>query len=224
MDPNSFRLLMGVGSGNVLPPIGEAYEGGYVAGYISHTADGSPTHILIVSPESTGETTSLSWKTSSTSTSGATSVFDGYANTQAMVAAGIADHPAANFCVGLSIGGYSDWYLPARLELEIAYFNLKPTTDNNSTSVGVNDYSVPKRISNYTVSNPAQTSVALFQSSGGQDFYPGISTVIAANEFYWSSNETSATNAPSAAMGNGGTVNTGKGSSLRVRAFRRVAR
>jgi hypothetical protein len=125
--------------------------------------------------------------------------------------------------VGLSIGGYSDWYLPARLELEIAYYNLKPTTDNNTTNVGINAYSVPARAVNYTISDPARTSVALFQGSGGEDFFPGISTVIAANRFYWSSNETSATAAPSAAMGNGGTVNTTKGSSGRVRAFRKLA-
>jgi hypothetical protein len=221
MDPASLRMFMA--ASDSLPRIGEAYQGGYVGGYISHTANSVPTHILIVAPKSTGETTSLSWKTSSTSTSGATSVFDGYANTQAMITAGIADHPAANFCVGLSIGGYTDWYLPARLEWDIVYFHLKPTTNNNTTAVGINAYSVPERTSNYTTGDPAQTSVALFQSGGGQDFYPGINTIIGANEFYWSSNETSATAAPSAAMGNGGTVNTGKSSSTRVRAFRRVA-
>jgi hypothetical protein len=32
------------------------------------------------------------------------------------------DHPAAEFCVNLSIGGHTDWYLPARYELDIAYF------------------------------------------------------------------------------------------------------
>jgi hypothetical protein len=221
MDPASLRMFMAAGGS--LPPIGEAYQGGYVAGYISHTANSVPTHILIVAPKSTGETTSLSWKTSSTSTSGATSVFDGYANTQAMITAGIADHPAANFCVGLSIGGYTDWYLPARLELDIAYFHLKPTTGNNTTAVGINAYSVPERTSNYTTGNPAQTSVALFQSSGGQDFHPGLTGVIGANAFYWSSNETSATAVPAVAMGDGGTVNSGKASSTRVRAFRRVA-
>lgn len=223
MDSSSLRMFMGAGGGSVLPAVGDAYAGGYVAGYISHTADSSPTHILIVSPKSTGETSTLKWKTTNSTTSGTTSTYDGYANTQAMVTAGIADHPAANFCVGLSIGGYSDWYLPARLELDIAYFNLKPTTDNNSTSVGINDYSVPKRTSNYTTSNPARTSIALFQNGGGQDFYPGISTIVGSDEFYWSSTELSSTAASPVAMGNGGTLTVSKGSILRVRAFRKVA-
>ena len=36
--------------------IGEAFGGGFFAGYISHTADGSPTHALIVAPRATGAT------------------------------------------------------------------------------------------------------------------------------------------------------------------------
>ena len=36
--------------------IGEAFGGGYFAGYISHTADGNPTHALIVAPRATGAT------------------------------------------------------------------------------------------------------------------------------------------------------------------------
>jgi hypothetical protein len=44
-----------------------------------------------------------------------------------------------------SIGGFTDWYLPARYELDIAYFNLKPSTQANDTSWGSNVYSVPQR-------------------------------------------------------------------------------
>jgi hypothetical protein len=114
--------------------IGESFGGGYFAGYISHTADGNPTHALIVAPRATGATGTgytlttnlVQWKTTNTTTAGTTSSFDGAANTAAMVTAGIADHPAANFCKNLSIGGFTDWYLPARYELDIAYFNLKP--------------------------------------------------------------------------------------------------
>jgi hypothetical protein len=54
-----------------------------------------------------------------------------------MVTAGIDDHPAAQFCVNLSIGGFTDWYLPARYELDIAYFNLKPSLQTaNSYKLG----------------------------------------------------------------------------------------
>ena len=204
--------------------IGEPFGGGYFAGYISHTADGNPTHALIVAPRATGATgtgytltTNLAWKTATTTTAGTTSDFDGVANTAAMVTAGIANHPAANFCVGLSIGGFSDWYLPARYENEIAYFNLKPSTAVNIIQAGisgVNPYAVPKRDSIWTLSYPAQTTVASF-STGVEAFTTAA---------HWASAETNATQAHEFRFSDG-RLNTGvaKSTALAVRAFRRIA-
>lgn len=200
--------------------IGEEFGGGYFAGYISHTADDNPTHALIVAPRATGATgtgytltTNLAWKTANTTTAGTTSPFDGAANTAAMVTAGIADHPAANFCVGLSIGGFTDWYLPARYELDIAYFNLKPDTQANNTNWGSNIYSVPQRNSNYSAAYPAQTTVTAFNTSA---------EAFTAN-LHWSSLASSATSgwAVSLSTGNQGVNNKTVISS--VRAFRRIA-
>jgi hypothetical protein len=219
----TISLTSGVaGSGVVLPAIGDAFEGGFYAGLISHTADGVATHALIVAPRATGATgtgypipTNLLWKTSNTTTPGTTSSFDGAANTAAMVAAGIADHPAANFCVGLSIGGYSDWYLPALFELDIAYSNLKPGTGNNTTTSGINPYSVPERTSNYTAGGaPLQTSATAFRTGGSQVFE---------TNFHWPSNEENATQANGIRFLDGLLFLSGKGNGYRVRAFRRVA-
>ena len=166
-------------AGIILPAIGSAYEGGFFAGTISHTANGVATHALIVAPAATGATgtnytltTMKEWKTSNTTTAGTTSTYDGAANQAAIVTAGIAAHPAAEFCENLSIGGYTDWYLPAPLELEIIYFNLKPTTDTNDTLYGANAYSVPARGSNHTSGDPAQTTVTAFQT-GNSEAFPG---------------------------------------------------
>ena len=166
-------------AGIILPAIGSAYEGGFFAGTISHTANGVATHALIVAPAATGATgtnytltTMKQWKTSNTTTAGTTSTYDGAANQAAIVTAGIAAHPAAEFCENLSIGGYTDWYLPAELELEIVYFNLKPTTDTNDTLYGANAYSVPARGSKHTSGNPAQTTVTAFQT-GNSEAFPG---------------------------------------------------
>jgi hypothetical protein len=201
--------------------IGEEFGGGYFAGYISHTADGSPTHALIVAPRATGATgtgytltTSLAWKTANTTTAGTTSDFDGAANTAAMVTAGIADHPAAQFCVNLSIGGFTDWYFPARYELDIAYFNLKPSTAANSTSWGTNIYSVPKRDINNTTTYPTQTALTAFNTSA---------EAFVAND-HWSSSEISASSARFLDLNDGRQVQSGtKTAGLRVRAFRRIA-
>jgi hypothetical protein len=221
MDPIARAMFMGSAgaAGGGLPEIGAAFEGGYYAGLISHTADGVPTHALIVAPAATGAsgggytiTTNLQWKTSNTTTAGTTSPFDGAANTANMSGGA---HPAADFCTGLSIGGYSDWYLPARYELDIAYENLKPTTDSNNTSWGINDYSVPKRTVNRTAGAPAQTSVAAFQDGGAEAFVA---------DFHWSSTEGSSTVAW--LLGFSGGFQGGYLKSfftLRVRAFRKLA-
>jgi hypothetical protein len=201
--------------------IGEAFGGGYFAGYISHTADGSVTHALIVAPRATGATgtsytltTNLAWKTANTTTVGTTSSFDGAANTAAMVTAGIADHPAANFCVGLSIGGFTDWYLPSRYELDIAYFNLKPSTATNDTSWGINIYAVPQRNSNWSTAYPTQTALAAFNTS----------TEAFVADFHWSSTETTVNRSWLSNLDNGAQDNNGnKTVGRRVRAFRRIA-
>ena len=204
-----------------VPNIGDAFLGGFFAGYISHTANGVPTHALIVAPRATGAsgtgytiTTLRKWKTANSATAGTASLFDGRANTDAMITAGIALHPAAQFCTGLSIGGYTDWYLPARLELDIAYFNLKPSTASNNTAWGINDYSVPKRAANYTAGSPGRTSATAFQDTGSEPF---------ATTQHWSSSEFSATQGWSHAFNDGaGVSGNNKFTDLNVRAFRRV--
>jgi hypothetical protein len=200
--------------------LGEPFGGGYFAGYISHTADESPTHALIVAPRATGATgtsytltTNLAWKTASTTTAGTTSDFDGAANTAAMVTAGIADHPAANFCVGLSIGGYSDWYLPSRYELDIAYFNLKPSTAANDTSWGTNIYAVPQRNSNWTAAYPTQTALTAFNTSA--------EAFVASS--HWSSTEATPGRGWGVFLDSGFQADLVKTNSIRVRAFRRIA-
>lgn len=153
------------------PPgaIGSAYQGGFYAGQISTTANGVATHYLVIGPLSTAAAV-RTWKPAATATAGTDSVIDGPANTAAMIAAGAADHPAADFCDTLSIGGYDDWYMPARNELEICYFNLKPTTDSNSTGSGINANAVPPRASTYTAGTPAQTAATAFRTGGSEAF------------------------------------------------------
>jgi hypothetical protein len=203
-----------------VPNIGDAFLGGFFAGYISHTANGVATHALIVAPRATGAsgtgytiTTMRQLRTTNTATAGTTSTFDGRANTDAMITAGIALHPAAQFCVNLTIGGYTDWYLPAQLELDIAYFNLKPSTTNNNTSTGINSYSVPARASNYTVGTPPMTSVAAFNSTGSEKFETSES---------WTSTESGGTSSIAFVPNSGQVFANSKTTSYRVRAFRRV--
>lgn len=177
---------------------GGELEGGYYAGKIQR-ADG--VYALIVAPKASGQS-SLQWKNDNTTSGGCKSLNDGAANTAYMVANGNSTtYPAAHFCNNLVINGYSDWYLPARDELEIAYRNLKPTTDSNyvagrgkssyvytinndvsGDTMGVNRHSIPAGAA-YTTSNPAQTSLAAFKQGGAESFYSD------ANSYHWSSTE-----------------------------------
>ena len=195
-----------------VPVIGSAFGGGFFAGQISTAGNGVADFNLVVGPNASAFFNGKQWKTSNTTTAGTSSVIDGPANSTAM---NDASHPAAQFCEGLTIGGFSDWYLPAKNEIEVCYYNLKPSTATNNTGYGINANAVPARASNYTSGNPAQTSVADFVTSTGAEAF------VAAT--YWSSTESSATNAWREYFADGYKGNTNKDISGRVRAIRRVA-
>ena len=102
-----------------------------------------------------------------------------------------------------------------RYELDIAYENLKPTTDSNNTSYGINDYSVPKRTANRSAGTLAQTSIAAFQSGGGAEAFVA--------DYHWSSTEVSATLAWALRFSDGYQGTNTKNLSTYVRAFRKFA-
>jgi hypothetical protein len=213
--------------------IGDELGGGYFAGYISHTADGVPTHALIVAPRATGATgtgytltTNLKWADQTVAVPAhatlinANSAFDGKVNTDLMMSL-IANNtysagafPAAQFCAGLSIGGFTDWYLPSRFELDIAYFNLKPGTQDNNTSFGTNIYSVPRRPGSNSRNFPIQTNLTAFNSAAQQAF---------AAEIHWSSTENNANGSWILNFSSGNQVGIDKTVIYRVRAFRKLA-
>lgn len=201
------------GTWGTLPAIGAAFGGGFFAGQISTAGNGVADYNLVIGPVASAQNTSKQWKTANTSTTGTSSVIDGPTNSSNM---NNASHPAAEFCEGLTIGGFSDWYMPAKNELEVCYYNLKPTTTSNNTSSGTNTNAVPSRGSNYTNSPsvPAQTSAVDFQSTGAEPF--GSSP-------YWSSTEASATTAGVQYFNSGNQLNDPKTYTSRVRAIRRVA-
>jgi hypothetical protein len=193
--------------------IGQAFGGGYYAGQIGVSS--VATYYIIVGPVASAQLNSAIWKNAQTATAGADSNVDGPQNTADMVADGNSTvYPSAHFCNNLVVGGFSDWYMPAQNELEICYYNLKPTTTANNTSSGINPNAVPARASNYTSVTPAQTSVADFQSTGAEDFL--ISSA------YWSSTEGSATGGRYIFFQTGYQRTYNKEFSARARAVRRI--
>ena len=118
---------------------------------------------------------------------GATSAIDGSTNTATLAALG-STYQAAYQCKNLNIGGYTDWYLPSKYELEVLYWYLKPTNTSNWTSIssGANPYAVSPEPSNtsYTSSSPAQTTVSLFQTGNSESI-----EAAPYNSFMWSSTQ-----------------------------------
>lgn len=208
MDPTTLAMFMGASSGGGLRP-GEFYQGGYFAGFISHTANGVPTHGLIVDMFSANN---YRWQFQPYSQTSATSQYDGAHNTAILASDGT--HYAATWCQNLVRNGYTDWYLPATYELEIAYSNLKPTTQNNDIDYGSNPYSVPKRTSNYTQQNPAQTDASDFVSGGARAF---------PSDYHWTSTDSSLSKAQAIGFQNGYQALIDKQYTTYIRAFRKFS-
>ena len=208
-------ILMGYGAaGGGALTIGQAYGGGFYAGQISTAGNSIADYNLVVGPVASAQQAGTQWKNANTATAGADSVIDGPQNTADMVADGNSTvYPCAHFCNDLVIGGFSDWYMPAKNELEVCYYNLKPTTASNILVSGINANAVPARASNYTAGTPAQTSAADFKSTGAEDFAPNN---------YWSSTEFSATAANYQLFLYGSQYTNNKTNSYRVRAIRRI--
>lgn len=113
-DANMVLIDTGISS---VPALGEFSQGGY---YVGSVVVGSITYGILVSPISTQSPSLLAWKTTNTTTAGTTSLVDGLSNSNNM---NDVNHPAAKYCLDLSSGGYTDWYLPSRDELNLIYVN-----------------------------------------------------------------------------------------------------
>ena len=107
---------------SVIPAIGQPLAGGIFAGRFFV---GELPFALIVAPKQEGEFQETPWsktknhiRKTKNHIHGAVSVYDGLANTAAMAEAG---SPLAKRIRQLDIAGFTDWYLPARGELLLAY-------------------------------------------------------------------------------------------------------
>lgn len=91
-------------------------QGGVLAG-IMPPEDGKPGYYLIVPTNPAAEAEALEWGPYETKIEGL-DPRDGKTNTE-LLARADSDHPAAEFCAGLSLNGHSDYYLPSRREASL---------------------------------------------------------------------------------------------------------
>jgi hypothetical protein len=236
--------------------VGDAFGGGYYAGQIN---DSGTIYNLIVAPKLSGtlegESTSklrysIHQRTAPAATlnevyggpgceataipSNESQWFTWLRDTATGPNAGVFDLSGASD--GTGIGGFNDWYIPARYELEIMYRSLKPSTDantlNNFTYDGVangeNAYAVPSATSAYSTttpaSNPAQTTSTLFQTGGTEAFIaPGGTAYGSSTQSPHNASGGTQEYLYSMYFNNGQTQIDDKNGSQYVRAIRRVA-
>jgi hypothetical protein len=186
---------------------GTAFAGGFYAGRI---LVGGIEHVLIVAPKSEGEAEEQ-LNESGGRVADALSFCDGYANTLAFDTAG---SDLAKWARGLRIGGFDDWYLPSRDELEILYRAFKPTTAENYCYRGDNPSSVPVGYA-YMPDSPGQTTHDAFRARGAEAFEA---------EWYWSSTQCAGVEAYAWCQyfGSGSQGTSRKDDALRARAVRRL--
>ncbi|MBE9467506.1 MAG: DUF1566 domain-containing protein [Bacteroidetes bacterium] len=106
--------------------VGVTYGGGIIF-YILQDGDlgyvAGETHGLIAAPSD--QSTNIQWDNGTHITTGATAITlgTGNANTNTIVASQGAGSYAAQLCADLSLGGFADWYLPSKDELQKLYIN-----------------------------------------------------------------------------------------------------
>lgn len=147
---------------SLVPDIGAywAEQGGYYAGI------SSLNEYVIVAPASTEVV--RQWKTGTTDTPGCLDTFPWTKNAKAyrdaMVAAGIAAHPAQNYCLSLGTNGFTDWCLPGPAEATLINNNLNANT----------------------------TTAPLFQPGGSQQYRNATTHASASDWWYWTARQDSA--------------------------------
>lgn len=150
---------------------GLPYGGGYYAG--ANIVISGIKYALIVAPKTMGgeSSTMLAMQTGAgTPQRDQLTTNDGLANTDYMMGF---SSPAASFAKGLTINGYTDWYVPSLDETEIMYRYLKPTTRSNELTFGT-PQSQPNGLNEnsdplgdpYTTSIPGVTLSPLFVQGG----------------------------------------------------------
>lgn len=225
------RVKIGDVPANLTVP-GTIAQGGVVAGVIK---DGADNYAIIVSSRELGERDVQAYnlkviEADSTDVS-MTNRINGLANTNAMKTRDSVGYPLATWARNANIAGYTDWYIPALDELELAYRNLKPyITSSSPNSIGNNELMVQNGVNSNSVPAGAAYTATVPEQTTSKLMLPGAHESFIIDP-YWTSTALTVPAGSSSSMTRGFTVvNMGSGRQSfspqgvigRVRLFRRV--
>ena len=198
--------------------LGQEFGGGFFCGYYSLNADGVATHSLIIAPKAARSLEVFAASTSTPAVS-TNNDYDGLANTNAMMAVGASEYPAAAHCANYTGGGFTDWYLPSRNEFHAGVRAIRSQSGESNNAYN-NTYACPQLLTyNYRIGPTKQPIFYIWAND-----YQNIS--------YWTSTEVPgirgnpSTNAYKITLYDGfpsGGYNATKTSNQYVIPFRRVA-
>ena len=143
--------------------IGDTHQGGIIF-YLDGNGGG-----LIAAL--TDQTTYAEWGCEEISISGAdgTAIGTGNQNTIDIEAGCTTTGIAADICANLTLGGYSDWFLPSKDELNLMWTNLADS-DGDGVNNGVTD---PNNLGGFAVNYYWSSTEADYNNAWRQSFYYG---------------------------------------------------
>ncbi len=106
-----------------VPKVGERWlgQGGYYAGILKGCEGLPDQHLIVASPESDG--VDLEWRVLDIETKGASSRWDGRANSLALIESD-ENYPAALFASSYSCEGHNDYHLGSCAEMDLSKDNV----------------------------------------------------------------------------------------------------
>ena len=167
---------------------------------------------VIHAPKAEGEFDEVALLSSDENVPGAMSYSDSMANTRALAQAG---SELAKKVLALTINGFTDWCLPARDVVELAYRHLKPTEEETygGWRDGENPSSVPPGLPYACTAAIVQTAAEAFQAGNAEAFEDSL---------YWTSTQYRERSAWYQNFSYGGQHLNYKSAELRARAVRLI--
>jgi hypothetical protein len=126
------------GSGGFVHYPGEAFGGGVVF-HVYKDGSGAE-HGLIVAL--TNQSDAQAWSNVTDQLAGASSSWNGLSNSNAIVAQAGHTNSAAKLCLDYEAGGFNDWYLPAKYEINLLWGNLYNDNKTITSITGATEISL----------------------------------------------------------------------------------